>query len=71
MRVAGGKLQLGVVVEHEPNRITVVVRCGSHLAPNTIVPVKKCRCAAWWRAAGVCHDDHILVHAKEAWCMQT
>lgn len=46
MRVAGGKLQLGVVVDNEPNRITVVVRCGSHLAPNTIVPAKKCRCAA-------------------------
>ncbi|KAK9838138.1 hypothetical protein WJX81_003408 [Elliptochloris bilobata] len=44
MRVAGGKLQLGVVVDtSEPNRITVVVRCGSQFAPNTIVPVHKCR----------------------------
>ena len=44
MRVAGPKLQLGVVVDApEPNRITVVVRCGSHLSPDTIVPPQKCR----------------------------
>lgn len=68
--MAGGKLQLGVVVEHEPNRITVVVRCGSHLAPNTIVPVKKCRCAAWREAAGVCHDAISFGVADEVWCVQ-
>ena len=66
MRVAGGKLQLGVVVDAPaPNRITVVVRCGSvHLAPNTIVPAHKCRRAprrgllgsAPWDPADVVQD---------------
>ncbi len=68
MRVAGGKLQLGVVVDAPaPNRITVVVRCGSvHLAPNTIVPAHKCRRAPCFEASKAGSAGRVSADAVQA-----
>ena len=68
MRVAGGKLQLGVVVDAPaPNRITVVVRCGSvHLAPNTIVPAHKCRRAPCFEASKAGPAGRVSADAVQA-----